>query len=240
MPLSTTSTASEGADSIPGVPGKVYRVGYDKDGSLPPLVIEDTEDESDYDPTGLLTPVSINLGHERALQREQERYRREQQDLQSQHAWLQRLQAAWAADSAKGGWHMRTRAGIVRNESDLCGWDELFCHLNDQGKLEATESVRDHIMVSAPCAGGGGSIITNIAASNLSQIRLRLRLWLFRRGRANRRQQRPAVLRRPTPQRAENVEGADPEVLASEKAVPKKQGPTAPGCREPRRRHMTA
>ena len=148
----------------------MYRVGYDKDGSLPPLVIEDTEDESDYDPTGLLTPVSINLDHERDLKREKERYRQEQEVLQSQREWLKRLEAAWAANSAKGGVPMRTRAGIVRNENDLCGWDELFCHLNDQGKLEATESVRDHIMVSAQFASDFGWTITVYSATNLPQL----------------------------------------------------------------------
>ena len=126
------------------------RAGFDSDGSQPPPLFYDTSDESDYDPTGLLTPVSINVEYEREWRREQQRYRHHREIRRAQYERAKQAEAALAAKKERAGVYMRTRAGIFKNEKELSGWDGCFCYLDTRGRIEITESVWAYVMVSGP------------------------------------------------------------------------------------------
>ena len=146
-PVSTSSSVTSTSSPASPTSEAFNRGGFDSDGNQPPPLFYDTSDESDYDPTGLLTPVSINLEYEREWQREQNRYQQEREIRKAQYQRAKEAEAALAAKKARAGIYMRTRAGIFKNEKDLSGWDGCFCYLDRRGKIEITESVWAYVMV---------------------------------------------------------------------------------------------
>ena len=127
-----------------------YRLGYDPASSQCPQLFYDTADESDYEPTGLLTPVSIDSEYERECEGARERYLQKQRGLREWAERAKKIEAELAERKARSGVYMRTRAGIFRNEKDLDGWDGVFCYLDSRGRMEISESVWAYVMVSEP------------------------------------------------------------------------------------------